>query len=229
MNLRFFLLPVALLAMLPSSQISTCCGGVITFDDLSDNGDGTNIPNLYQGLSWSNFGVANAVLVHRFAPGCGCYYGMVSASNVAFNNFGFPSEIDSPGTNFNFLSAYLTGVWDSNLDIEIQGFRGINLLYTTTVVVQVTGPTLVNFNWQNISSLTFTSFGGELVVSGGDGREFAMDNFGFEFIPEPSSLLLATLATLFLWPLLKRKRMTFARVGGFESETRVIDIAHRSQ
>ena len=33
-----------------------------------------------------------------------------------------------------------------------------------------------------------------------------MDNFSFEFVPEPSSLLLATAGALLLWPLLKRKR-----------------------
>jgi len=35
---------------------------------------------------------------------------------------------------------------------------------------------------------------------------FAMDNFTFVFIPEPSSFLLATAGALLLWPLLKRKR-----------------------
>jgi hypothetical protein len=33
-----------------------------------------------------------------------------------------------------------------------------------------------------------------------------MDNLTFEFVPEPSSLLLATLGALLLWPLLKRNR-----------------------
>jgi len=35
---------------------------------------------------------------------------------------------------------------------------------------------------------------------------FVMDNLTFEFVPEPSSLLLATLGALLLWPLLKRNR-----------------------
>jgi hypothetical protein len=34
-----------------------------------------------------------------------------------------------------------------------------------------------------------------------------MDNFTFEFVPEPSSLLLATAGALLLCPLLKRKRV----------------------
>ena len=36
---------------------------------------------------------------------------------------------------------------------------------------------------------------------------FAMDNFTFVFIPEPSSFLLASVGALLLWPLLKRKRV----------------------
>ncbi len=33
-----------------------------------------------------------------------------------------------------------------------------------------------------------------------------MDNFTYELVPEPSSLLLAAAGALLLWPLLKRKR-----------------------
>jgi hypothetical protein len=33
-----------------------------------------------------------------------------------------------------------------------------------------------------------------------------MDNFTFEFVPEPSPLLLTAAAAGMLWPLLKRKR-----------------------
>jgi len=33
-----------------------------------------------------------------------------------------------------------------------------------------------------------------------------MDNFMFEFIPEPSSLLLTALGAVTLWAFLKRKR-----------------------
>jgi hypothetical protein len=33
-----------------------------------------------------------------------------------------------------------------------------------------------------------------------------LDNFSFEFVPEPSSLLLTFAGALLLWPLLKRRR-----------------------
>src|SRR5260221_13569032 len=86
---------------------------------------------------------------------------MTTLSNVAVNDFGAPAEIDSLGTNFNFLSAYLTGAWNNNLNIEVQGFSGTNLLYDTTVVASATSPTLFTFNYLDIDRLTFNSFGGQ--------------------------------------------------------------------
>ena len=137
----------------------------------------------------------------------GYYYGMVSAPNVAFNDWGGPAEIDSPGTNFNFLSAYLTGAWNDNLNIEVQGFNGTNLLYDQTVVASATNPTLFAFNYLDIDSLTFNSFGGQKdpAFPPGGGAQFAMDNMSFEFVPEPSTVLLAALGALALYAFLKRK------------------------
>ena len=97
----------------------------------------TLIPNGYQGLSWSNFAVANAIALSNFyGYANGFNYGMVSASNVAFNAFGNPAEIDSPGTNFNFLSVWLTGEWNSNLNIEVEGFNAAKEIYDTIVVAE---------------------------------------------------------------------------------------------
>jgi hypothetical protein len=39
-----------------------------------------------------------------------------------------------------------------------------------------------------------------------------MDNFTFELVPEPSSLLLAAAGALVMWPFLKRKRACASRV-----------------
>jgi hypothetical protein len=131
---------------------------------------------------------------------------MVSASNVAVMSSG--CEIDSFATNFNFLGAYLTGDWNSNLNIEVQGYRDTNLVYDQSVVAGATSPTLFVFNFEDIDRLVFTSYGGEPAfgVQGGDG-EFIMDNFEFEFIPEPSSFLLAALGGVSLVTFLRRKRM----------------------
>jgi hypothetical protein len=196
------------------SVVSPVSATVITFDDMSSsifsNGvpfDQTVITNGYQGFDWANFFTLNGPLEVEVYGTNGAYYGMVTASNVAFNGGGTPAEVDSSGTNFNFLSAYLTGAWKSNLNIEVQGFSGATLLYDTTVVANATSPTPFTFNYLDIDRLTFNSFGGQNAgFPLGSGEQFAMDNFTFEFVPEPSSLLLATAGALLLCPFLKRRR-----------------------
>jgi len=58
----------------------------------------------------------------------------------------------------------------------------------------------------NVDRLTFTGSGGQSAFDGIVDSAFAMDNFTFEFVPEPSPLLLTAAAAGMLWPLLKRKR-----------------------
>jgi hypothetical protein len=71
---------------------------------------------------------------------------------VALNAFGTPAEIDS-ATNFNFLSVYLTGAWNSNLNIQVKGFNGAEEIYDTIVVASATNPTLFTFNYLDIDRL----------------------------------------------------------------------------
>ena len=201
MSSKSFLMLVASLTLLTFPAIPTSSGNEITFDDIPIP-TAAGLSNGYSGLNWGNFEILNAF----YFPVSGYYYGMVSPSNVALNAMGAPAEIDSAGTNFNFLSVYLTGAWYSNLNIEVEGFRSGTLLYDTTVVVAATSPTLFTFNYVNIDRLYFNSFGGQYAGFGHIGEHFAMDNLSVEFVPEPSSLLLATVGALLLWPLLKRKR-----------------------
>lgn len=215
MKLKLLLLPVVCLSLLVFWSGSASSQIVVTFDDLHETGSGSFIPNDYHGLVWSNFTCLNAFLVGAnfppFEPNLsnGYYFGMVSASNVAFNPFGSAVEIDS-ATNFNFLSAYLTGAWSSNLNIEVHGFNGTKEIYDTIVVASATKPTLFTFDYLDIDRLYFNAYGGQdagFPPSYGDGGTwFAMDNFTFEFIPEPSSFLLAALGGVSLVAFLKRKR-----------------------
>jgi hypothetical protein len=206
MRARQLILRFAFLALLGLSAVSARSQTVITFDDLSETATGSFIANGYQGLSWSNMWCINAALNPTIYPfhTNGFYYGMVSASNVA-GTIG-QVEMDSPGTNFNFLSVYLTGAWNSNLNIEVQGFRGTALLYDQTVMASATNATLFAFYYSDIDRLTFNSFGGQPAFSGSSGEHFAIDNLTFEFVPEPSSLLLTTAGVLTLCAFLKRKR-----------------------
>jgi hypothetical protein len=208
MNMKLLLLPLSILTLLAFPASSIRSQTVITFDDMSSFSNGvpllTVITNGYQGFNWANFYTVNASHDAKMFGTNGDYYGMVTASNVAFNGGGTPAEIDAIATNFNFLGAYLTGVWNSNLNIEVEGFRSGSMLYDTTVVASATAPTLFTFSYLDIDRLTFNSFGGQNAgFPDGGGEEFAMDNFTFEFVPEPSSLLLG--------PLLKRKRACASR------------------
>ena len=197
------LFPVALVFTAPCSAI------IVTFDDLTDtrNGGGTLISNTYQGLVWSNFAVGNVLLQTAFNGTSGYYYGMITVSNVVTGGHGDPARIDTVGANFNFFSAYLTGAWRSNLNIEVEGFRNGNLLYDTTVVASATDATLFTFNYLNIDRLAFISSGGQYAGFSSDGLNFAMDNFNFEFVPEPSSLLLTCIGGLALFGLVRRSRV----------------------
>lgn len=213
MKEKFFPLLVAFLTVLIFSTGSISRGNLITFDDLltGTNADGTRVisvvPADYGGLDWDNFFTLSGPAQARVFGTNGSYYGMVSASNVAFNGSGTPAEIDSAGTDFNFVSTYLTGAWNSNLNIEVQGFSGATLLYDTTVVASATSPTLFTFNYANVNQLVFNSFGGQNAgFASGSGEEFVMDNLTFEFVPEPSSLLLVALGGVSLVALLRRKR-----------------------
>jgi len=214
MRLKPFSLPIAFFTVLTFLTGSTSWGNLITFDDITTgtNADGVlhapTIANGYQGLNWGNFFAVSGPAEARLFGTNGYYYGMVTVSNVALNGGGTAAEIDSAGTDFNFVSTYLTGAWNSNLSIEVEGFRSGTLLYDTTVVASATSPILFTFNYTSIDQLVFNSFGGQPAgFPNGGGESFAMDNFDFEFIPEPSSLLLATFGALVLWPLVKHKRV----------------------
>jgi hypothetical protein len=208
MKLKLFLLPSVLIAFFSFPMIPACRATIITFDDiLHDTGVSSLIANGYQGLVWSNFSSVNAVLQTNDFGLSGYYYGMVSASNVAFDASGNPAEIDSTGATFNFLSVYLTGAWNSNLNVEVEGFRGGSLMYDQIVTVAATNATQFAFDYMDIDRLYFSSSGGQGAgFSFPSGRNFAMDNFDFEFVPEPSSFLLTLVGVLALWSLRKRRR-----------------------
>jgi len=204
------------------SLLAFCAGStgaqtVVTFDDLSETGSGSWFSIKYQGyegLTWSNILCNNAILYTNVLaleiPGLpggrsGDYCGMASASNVVMLISG--CEIDSPSTNFDFLSAYLTGAWNNNQNIEVHGFNGAKEIYDTIVVASATNPTLFTFNYLNIDRLYFTSSGGQPAFGYSAPQSISiMDNFEFEFVPEPSSLLLTALGAVPLVAFLRRKR-----------------------
>jgi hypothetical protein len=155
---------------------------LLTFDDLPTTPPGPGqagvgfLPNGYGGLDWGNFNVIDGLAVD---PSYGYYTGVVSPSNVAFNVNGFPASISIDSGLFDLDSAYLTAALnlDTPLDIEVQGFDGATMLYDNTYTVNNSGPTLIDFNYEGVNSVTFTT---------SPAQQFAMDNLTVTIVPEPS-------------------------------------------
>jgi hypothetical protein len=190
--------------------LGTVCNAqatVVTFDDLPilfPNG-GPPIPNGYQGLIWDNFYYLNG-LNHQI-PDSGYVNGTVSGENVAFNSFGGYGLVRD-GT-FDFNGAYLTAAWRNGLSILVEGFNNGSLLYSKTVVVDITSPTFFTFDFLGIDWLYFTPFGGVDVLVGGGGTSFAMDNFTFnetKSVPEPDSTLGIVIFSTFGINLLRKRQ-----------------------
>ncbi|MBG1271205.1 PEP-CTERM sorting domain-containing protein [Nostoc sp. WHI] len=183
---------------------------VLTFDDIAAISGFASIPNGYGGFNWDNFSYNNG---SNGTSRTGYDNGRVSGDYVAFNGFGNPALVSD--SIFDFNSAYLTGAWNDGLSITVEGFKSGATLYSKTVVVDTTQPTLVNFDYFGVDELRFTSFGGVepdyLIETGGRGTQFALDNFTFNekatSVPEPTFLpALLSIATLSAGSVLRRKQ-----------------------
>jgi hypothetical protein len=184
---------------------------VLTFDDIAPISGFASIPNGYGGFNWDNFDYANgsSPLVTR----TGYDNGRVSGDYVAFNGFGNPAIVSD--SVFDFNNAYLTAAWNDGLSVTVEGLNNGAALYSKTVVVDTTQPTLVNFDYFGVDQLRFTSFGGvepDYLQGKGAGTQFALDNFTFNekatSVPEPTLLpALLSIAILSAGSALKRKQL----------------------
>lgn len=178
--------------------LSPCIGlaGVITFDDI-DADPIASLDNGYQGLNWNNFAAARGSSL----AGSGYMAGLVSAPNDAFNEGGDPSSFSSV-TPFSFVSGYFAAAWNDGLNISIQGLNGASVLFSKTIIVSSTAPTLETFNWAGLTEVTFDSFGGTPRPKPiGIGSQFVLDNLAIDSsVPEPGAPLLFAggLGALFL-------------------------------
>ncbi|MCC5617149.1 PEP-CTERM sorting domain-containing protein [Nostoc sp. CHAB 5836] len=185
---------------------------VLTFDDLAPVSNFDQIPNGYGGFNWDNFSYTNGSSPGDTGTGYG--NGRVSGDYVAFNAFGDPALVSD--SIFDFNSAYLTAAWNDGLSVTVEGLKSGATLYSKTVVVDTTQPTLVNFDYFGVDQLRFRSFGGVqpdyLVETGSRGTQFALDNFTFNekatSVPEPTLLpALLSIATLSAGSALRRKQL----------------------
>jgi hypothetical protein len=161
---------------------------VLTFDDLTPVVQFGTIHDGYGELDWSNMNYRNGNYID--APNTGYYTGLVSGDYVAYNSSGAVASA-SNGT-FDFTGAYLTAAWRDELQINVVGMQGAFVAFDQTVEVNTSGPTWFGFNYEGIDELIFTSYGGAQNpdFTAGSGAHFAMDNFTYNAVPEPSTLLL---------------------------------------
>ncbi|MCX7596201.1 MAG: PEP-CTERM sorting domain-containing protein [Fischerella sp.] len=162
---------------------------VIGFDDLPESRVAIN--NGYAGLNWHNFYYLNTS-TYEYNPS-GYANGTVSGSNVAYNAFANPAAVSIDSGAFDFNSAYLTGAWNDDLNILVEGFLEGELKYSRTVTVDTKAPQEFQFNFLGIDFLRFTSLNsGTPAGYQGKGYHFAMDNFNYnktKSVPEPFTIL----------------------------------------
>ncbi|NNJ27386.1 hypothetical protein [Alienimonas chondri] len=152
---------------------------VLTFDDVTEE-SWTRIPDGYGGLNWTDLNVLRPQSERR----TGYTNGVVSGDYVAYNPFSAVASA-SAGSYFTFQGAYLTAAWNYRLNITVDGYRDGELIYTETVVVSPSEPTWFDFDYCDIDTLSFTSFGGVNAGLGRYGTHFAMDDFTFNFNEAP--------------------------------------------
>jgi hypothetical protein len=183
------------IAALPLVAVFLCAGSawslpptVITFEDLP--GDTSAVPDGYFGFDWEN--IHNVDGSQAPYANSGYDNGRVSGDIVAYNNFANPAAtLRITGNPFTFIGAWFTGAWNNGLSITVEGYLNGSLDYTTTFMVDTTGPTFQALNYVNVDELRFRSFGGVPQPGlGGEGTHFVMDDFTFAPIPEPSTLVL---------------------------------------
>lgn len=177
-----------LLIAVLSAGAAAASATTITFDDLPSAGQDTQIMNGYAGLNWSNFYALDTSTFKVQPSGYG--YGIVSGTNVAYNAYGDPATVSSPGADqtFSVQDGYFTGAWHNGLQITATAVFADTTSTSLTFTVDSTAPTHQYFNWDNVQSLTFTSTGGTsagYIAEGSQATHFALDNLTVSVVPVP--------------------------------------------
>jgi hypothetical protein len=128
----------------------------INFDDIIENVGVDDIPaDGYMGLNWDNFGV-----FHKdYASGSGYDYGTTSGEYTAYNLFGHPASFSATADTgiFSLHSFQATAAWNDDNVLDINGYKGTELVATMSVPLQTSGPTLVVFG-SDFTDLTKVEF-----------------------------------------------------------------------
>jgi hypothetical protein len=196
----------------------------ITFDDLPPTTGGLTITNGYRGFNWNNFDVVDGV---HYTYASGYQAGVISTNNLAFGLSGVTASITA-AQPFNFVSAWLTAAWRDNLQVEVRGYVHGILAYDQTYTLSATAPTLIVFNYLDVTEVDFIASGGT-PHPGYDYSApiFAMDNVTVAPAPEPLLTIVPSGSTAIIswsapatgWSLQQEPSLT----GAWASPTNIVN------
>ena len=138
-------------------------GRVLTFDDVRVGWG--SIWDGYGGFDWDVFQVCQ----RSEGDTRGYSTGVVSGEYAAWNDGGMTATLNDGA--FDFYGAYFSAAWSYDLDITVVGYRDGMWQYSKTVEgASRSGPTWVDFGWEGVDELVFST-------PGGLGYQFVMDDF----------------------------------------------------
>ncbi|MEJ5151601.1 IPTL-CTERM sorting domain-containing protein [Comamonas sp. MYb396] len=148
------------------------------FEGISCSGD--QIPDGTAGLMWTNGfcqnGLRPEISMSGYRPA------VTSGSNVIYNGGGNPMTLTKTGGGlFTLVQAQMTGAWNDNLQVQIEGFDGSTSVGVQTITLIATAPSLITFTTaSNVDRVVFTSSGGTPHEGyTGAGTHFAMDDLSY--------------------------------------------------
>ncbi len=172
----------------------------ITFDNLpSQNGSTyTAVQNGYAGLNWDQLSVVDTALQTTNHGVSGYTNSVVSANNVAFNIWGTPATISAMSSSgFTLYSGYFTAGWNNGLNVQAVATFENGTSATNSFILNTSSRSNIQFNWNHLASVTFTSSGGTNPGYVGSGTQFAFDNLTVDpvaAVPVPSAIWLFSTA-----------------------------------